>query len=309
MAEELVIIAAATRGRAEMFQSLLLGLSQLEAPPQARLGFVFVQNDPDFSIDFEVARFARQTGRRALALHEPRAGIPVARNVAVDAALKAGADWLAFLDDDERPAPDWIARLLAGARGGDFDLCGGPVMPLPPSGALSPRQTAVMAFLAAQAAARALRREAGDVSALPTSNWLCRGAVLKDLRFDEGLRFTGGSDTDFSDRAQARGLRLGWVPGAAVFETIPRERLTGAYVYRRAKSQTLAKYAIRQRKRGRRGLGKALFHGLTKGAGGLLRAAFLPVHPVTGLRGLRSLGVAAGWLSGALGRESDLYRP
>src|SRR5262245_20437150 len=34
-------------------------------------------------------------------VHEPRSGIPFARNAALEAALTLGPTWIAFLDDDE----------------------------------------------------------------------------------------------------------------------------------------------------------------------------------------------------------------
>ncbi|EAR49519.1 Glycosyltransferase involved in cell wall biogenesis [Oceanicola granulosus HTCC2516] len=306
---ETVVIAAATRGRDAMFRQLLVGLSQLVPPEEAELVFVFVQNDAGFTIEPEVAAFARQGGRRARAVHEPRLGIPVARNAAIAAALEEGADWLAFLDDDERAPPDWIAELVEGARAGGFDLCGGPVDPVRPRGALSPAQEAVFAHFEARARLRQAARARGRVSGLPTSNWLCRAQVLQGgLRFDEALRFTGGSDTDFSDRCAARGLRLGWVERARLSEVIPADKLTAAYIYRRARSQTLAKYAIRFRKTGRRGIGKAVFHAATQSVGGALRALpWVLARRSGGLDGVRALGVAAGWAQGALGGTSRLY--
>ncbi len=44
---------------------------------------------------------------------EPRRGRGFARGTAVEAALQHGADFIAFLDDDDRPEPDWLKQLLA----------------------------------------------------------------------------------------------------------------------------------------------------------------------------------------------------
>src|SRR5262245_20764710 len=45
--------------------------------------------------------------------HEPRRGIAAARNAGMRMAIEFGADWIAFLDDDEVAEPDWLANLMA----------------------------------------------------------------------------------------------------------------------------------------------------------------------------------------------------
>ncbi len=49
----------------------------------------------------------------ALYRHQPQRGIPQARNAALDAARELGATHVAFIDDDETAAPDWLAALWA----------------------------------------------------------------------------------------------------------------------------------------------------------------------------------------------------
>lgn len=45
-------------------------------------------------------------------VEEPSQGISFARNRAIAEALADGADALAFIDDDDLPAPDWLRRLV-----------------------------------------------------------------------------------------------------------------------------------------------------------------------------------------------------
>ncbi|KAA9008986.1 glycosyltransferase family 2 protein [Histidinibacterium aquaticum] len=309
---ETIVVAAATRGRSRMFRQLLASLGELSPPEDAVLRFVFVQNDPEFTIGEDVEAFAARTGRPAEAVHEPRLGIPQARNAAVEAALGAGANWLAFIDDDETPEPDWIARLVEGARAGGYDLVGGPVDQRAPSGPLTRHQQAVFDYFTRMAREREAKRTEGRQATLhlATNNWLCAAHVLRHhgLRFDEGMRLTGGSDTDFSIRAERAGFRLGWVPDARVSEVIPADKLSAGYCFRRARDQTMAKYHLKYRKAGAGARGKALFHFLTKGLGGAVRVALWPVAgSYTGLRGIRSVGVGVGWLRAALGGSSRLY--
>lgn len=313
-----IAIAVATRGRPRMRGACLESLGRLVLPEGEEVVFLLVENDTELSIGDEAEQLGRRVGppHRAEALLESRQGIPFARNRALDRAAELGCDWLLFVDDDEVVAEDWLTAHLRAAATQGFDLAAGPVEQRPPDAPLSPSEQAVFDYLDAEGARRRRRREASlaDGTAgnndLATNNWIGRVAALTDagLRFDEGMRHTGGSDTDLSRRARAAGLTLGWVPDAVVSETIPKDRLTPRYIYDRSRSQTLAKYHIRYRKGGRPGVVRPLADALIKGLVGSLRytAGSFGNHRLQ-LKGLRSLGVAAGWLQGIAGRRSDLY--
>ncbi|WP_208349029.1 glycosyltransferase family 2 protein [Pseudaestuariivita rosea] len=309
-----IAIAAATRGRPRMFDQLLQGLAGLTVPGDAQLVFIFVENDQRLTIGDRVALFQDRTGWQARAILESEQGIPFARNAALQAALDDGCDWLAFLDDDEEPATDWIARLLQGALDGGFDLCGGPVDQRRPAENLTRVQEAVWRYNQRMASDRSQKRSGPGASDqrldLATNNWLCRLDKVREtgLRFDEGLRLTGGSDTDFSRRAAAAGFRLGWVADARVSEEIPPQRLTIGYCFRRARDQTMAKYHMTYRKNGKANVGKAVFNFVFKTLTGVIRVALFPIlGSYQGLKGVRSIGVGVGWIKAALGRESRLY--
>lgn len=302
-----IAVAAATRGRPDMFAGLLASLQELRAPEGAELVFVFVQNDAELTISEAVAAFDRP----AHAVLEPELGIPFARNKALDVARTEGCAWLAFLDDDELADPDWIKRLYEGAVAQGADLAGGPVKQLAPAG-ITPQEQQVFDYFERMADVRATKRAEGrQVNLhLATNNWIARIAALDahGLRFDEALRHTGGTDTDLSKRAEAAGLKLGWVPDAIVSEEIPRDRLTLAYVYRRTKSQTMAKYEMTYRKHGQTARVKAIVTFLLKGFSGALRVLSSPLTgPYTKLKGVRSIAVGIGWLEAAFGGKSRLY--
>jgi glycosyltransferase involved in cell wall biosynthesis len=48
-------------------------------------------------------------------IHEPRRGIPQARNAALEKCRSLRADWLAFTDDDCWVSPTWLDSLLEAA--------------------------------------------------------------------------------------------------------------------------------------------------------------------------------------------------
>ena len=55
----------------------------------------------------------RQAFWSLLKRYAVKAGIPAARNAALEAAKSISPDWIAFIDDDEVAPRDWIARLHA----------------------------------------------------------------------------------------------------------------------------------------------------------------------------------------------------
>jgi succinoglycan biosynthesis protein ExoM len=63
-----------------------------------------------------------------------------------------------------------------------------------------------------------------------TNNTLMRAAIASaeglGLRFDERLRFTGGSDVEFFQRANEQGAVICWTAEAVVSASVPEERLT-----------------------------------------------------------------------------------
>ncbi len=61
---------------------------------------------------------------------EPVRGLAAVRNRSLDAAATLGADWIALIDDDEVPDPDWLRSLLDTARRTGVAACVGPVVPL-----------------------------------------------------------------------------------------------------------------------------------------------------------------------------------
>jgi GT2 family glycosyltransferase len=66
--------------------------------------------------------------RLGVALHfceEPTPGISFARNRAVAEALARGADFVAFLDDDDVPRSDWLLRLLEKQKETGADIVSG----------------------------------------------------------------------------------------------------------------------------------------------------------------------------------------
>src|SRR5262249_22718479 len=107
-----VDVAIATYRRPRGLFRLLGGLARLRfrgEPPDLRV--VVIDHDPAGPAA-EVCQDARRWLDLPLVHRvEPRRGIPQARNAAVAAALER-AEFVAFIDDDEVPSPQWLDELL-----------------------------------------------------------------------------------------------------------------------------------------------------------------------------------------------------
>lgn len=147
-------------------------------------------------------------------------GIPFARNMAIDIALQKSADWLGFIDDDERVDPNWLTAMMDAARRFDADVLTGPV-------AFTYETSRPHWY---DGDVETPRRTGDRLKTAATNNTLIRRSVIAGdglgLRFQEERRFSGGEDTDFFYRAVDGGASLRWVAEAVVYEKVIGPRLT-----------------------------------------------------------------------------------
>ena len=181
-----------------------------------------VDNDPDAS-----AR-ERLTGIEGLRyVHEPTPGISAGRNRALDES--GDAELLVFIDDDERPEPDWLITLVraqqewqAGAVVGrvrrEFD---GPIDPWFIVGGFFPSPHIPTGT---------------EVAAAATNNLLLDLRLVRrfGVRFDAQFGLSGGGDTHFTRAFIAQGGSIIWCDEAVVADQVPADRATRGWVLRRA---------------------------------------------------------------------------
>jgi len=227
-----VAVGVTTRRRPEALERLLASLAALEPVEGVERLYLVCENDERAGSEEVLERFRSRVGA---ALHyrlEPRRGIPHGRNAVLDMAEAAGVEWLLFVDDDEVVPPGWLDTLLGAARARELDLVGGPVMPEPPGGPMSPLQRALFEDQGYRLA-RQWRKRAEMVAAgadgevdIYTNNWCLRVAAARDrgLRFDPALADSGGEDTAFCHamRAAAHG------PAGFPPRRLPRSCRSGA---------------------------------------------------------------------------------
>ena len=174
-------------------------------------------------------------------LHEPRVGLSHARNRALDWATAAGADVLAYVDDDAVAEPGWyeaLSRRWAEAPP-DVACIGGPIRPrfdMPPPPWYSDAIRHVLTLLDRGPEVRDL--DPGE-EAVYGANISFRVEPLRAIGgFDPSLGHSGarvffGEEDAVERELYRRGHRIRYVPDAAVEHVIPAERLTRASFVRR----------------------------------------------------------------------------
>lgn len=300
-----VAVCVATFRRPRQLAELLESLGAQRAPLAGRVWVCVVDNDADAS-----ARAVVEAARPRLPYEvdyavEPRRNIALARNRGVARALEMGAEWVAFIDDDEVARPGWLQALLAAQARFAADAVSGPVRPR----------------LAADAPGWA---ERGGFFALPmppagtplgtaaTNNALVSRRLLAAVPgpFDPAFGLTGSSDSLFFTRCARQGARLVAAPDAVVEEAVPAARARAGWVLRRAFRVGNAAWWMERalpaevRRPGER-LGKATAR--------LLGSALLfPTAALLGraaaLRALAGVWYGAGCLAGVAGHRYAEYR-
>ncbi|HVV66181.1 MAG TPA: glycosyltransferase family 2 protein [Rhizomicrobium sp.] len=201
----------------------LAAISRLARNEPRRLRVVVADNTACAEARSLVRYAAEEFGLDALYLHAPAANISIARNACLDAAR---AEWIAFLDDDETPARDWLDALLARARAGGWDAVVGPVIASYPDDAPAWMQ-------AGGFHSTAPAQPNGELATAYTGNVLFRRAAARGLRFRLDLGASGGEDEDFFDRFRRAGGRIGFAPNAVCYERVPSKRAGFGWLIRR----------------------------------------------------------------------------
>lgn len=290
------MVAVCTRGRPHSLARLLASLGA--HAPHAQV--IVVDNDPDGS-----ARATVEAAPVATCyVHEPRVGIPQARNAAFDAADTETA--LAFVDDDETIEPRWLQALTATRQATGAALVTGPVRPV--------YDDAVPDWVRRGGFFERRTHPHGAELPFAATNNLLVGPELRaaGLRFDERLALTGGSDAVLTVQARHRGFRIVWAADAVVTEHVPAERARVGWLCRRAYrvGLTLGALAATEPAATDRASVRAV-----KSVGQVLvgAAALVPWTVVRGgvgaVAALRLACRGAGSLAGLLGHRYEEYGP
>lgn len=300
-----VTVAMLTYRRPENLEASVRALrEQLDQVPGSRL--LVVDNDQQPSAAEVMGRLSAGDARVRY-LHEPRPGIAAARNRALD---ETETDLLVFIDDDERPSSQWLRSLIGAWETYRSTAVAGPV--------LSRLAEPVDPWITAGGYFERLRHRTGTtVQTAATNNLLLDMGQVRALRlrFDEGFGLSGGSDTVFTRQLVARGGRIIWCDEAPVYDVVPDDRATRAWVKARARrignSDARAAVHLASRRRDRVvARFVSTFRGTIRVTAGGLRVVYGKLRGSTAAeaRGTRTMLRGMGMLRGAWGSYIYEYR-
>jgi succinoglycan biosynthesis protein ExoM len=214
--------------RPQFLQRTLENLRALETEDLFDYSIVVVDNDHDETARATVCDFARTAPVKVVYGVEPEQNISLARNKALE--LAAG-DFVAWIDDDEFPEPNWLLNFYKTLDQSNSDGALGPVEPVfestPPSWILKGKF-----FEKRRCRITGSKLKWNQTS---TANALVRRDLFKELTEPFRRQFTSGcEDVDFFKRMMEYGHSFLWCNEAVVHEIIPETRCRRLYLFRRA---------------------------------------------------------------------------
>ena len=229
MAESIphISVCICTFRRPHLLSGLLREVGCQETDASFTYSVTIVDNDVSQSSKEAVGEFQRVSFLRVTYDVEPEQNIALARNRAL---ANSEGDFIAFIDDDELPAIDWLSKLFQTCQTFQVDGVLGPVLPRferrPPDwvkkGRFCDRPTHPTGFQI-------------DWNEGRTGNLLIRREILDGMDPVFLPEFgSGGEDRDFFRRLGKRGRRFVWCDEAPVYEWVPPIRWKRSFMVRRA---------------------------------------------------------------------------
>lgn len=266
-----------------LFQAVAGQIASVAVPVE----LVLVDNSPEASARaVPVPDFVRY-------VHEPRTGVAQARNRGVDEARGAH---VIFLDDDELPAPGWLAAFAEAAAQGAPAVFGA-VEPRfsedPPPALRAPLDRIFSRRLPAAPGAEVqhLRAYLGSGNSM-----FARSALaLVDPPFDTSFNAGGEDVWLFRRLVDQHGVPMIWRPDALVHEIVPPRRATMAFLRARRFSDGQLRCLVESDAGGLRAAARvALWMGVGAAQLGLFGLAALVTRSISPERSVRFQLAAVG---------------
>jgi succinoglycan biosynthesis protein ExoM len=297
-----IAICIGTYKRCELLGELLAGISRLtfSKEPAPQIEIVVVDNDPSKTAQNVCAAVELRWPVKYVA--EERRGITFVRNRAVQEA--GDVDFIAFIDDDEMPTPQWLDELLSTQRRFGADVVSGPVVPKFAPGVAEWVKASDLFHRPSFPTGHSLDKcFAGNVL-------VRREVFLLVPAFDDRFKLSGGEDTQFFLRVRKTGHSIVWSQEAAVHESVPKERANFAWILRRGyqsgNSWPLCESTLDDRLRVRVVRFLKAWVYVAKGAAGALVSLFMGRAALA--RSLRTVCVGLGMLAGLSGQRFLAYQ-
>jgi glycosyltransferase involved in cell wall biosynthesis len=224
-----ISVCVCTYKRPSLLKRLLMELDRQGTAGLFTYSIVVADNDEAQSAEATVEE-CRELCRVAIAYCvEPRRNIALARNMVV---ANAKGEYVALIDDDEFPAPQWLLTLFKQCNHYKVDGVLGPVVrhfdEVPPAwfrkSSIYDRKIKSTGELVGWEKAR-------------TGNVLLRRLIIAEDAAPFRPEYRAGEDQDFFRRKIDEGYTFIWSADAIVFETIPPARWKRSYILRKATLQ------------------------------------------------------------------------
>ena len=221
-----ITVCACTYRRPDGLLELLESLKSLQIPTGTQVQFCVIDNDVSASASDVVNSVAVDFPQPLRYIHEPKPGIPSARNRAL---LEAGTDGFAvFVDDDETVDSQWLVELYRVAKETGGAFVQGPVE-------MTVEDVTDKWWLDTSMFRQKVFADGSPRHESWTNNVMIDMAFISrtGCRFDDSLRFDGGSDTLFFQDVIRQGGTGFFAAHALVFEVQPKSRLTWRWAIQR----------------------------------------------------------------------------
>ena len=224
--QEHVSVCICTYRRPQMLGRLLKELDRQDTGGLFTYSIVVADNDRLQSAEQVVSEFAAVSSVPVRYCVQPKQNIALTRNMAL---RNASGDYIAFIDDDEFPAGDWLLTLFKTCAEYRTDGALGPVKPYfyekPPKwlvkGGFHERASYRTGLVIDWRKGR-------------TNNVLFKRAIVTVEAQAFRAEFLTGEDQDFFRRMIERGHSFVWCNEAVVYEAIPQSRWKRSFLLRKA---------------------------------------------------------------------------
>jgi succinoglycan biosynthesis protein ExoM len=222
-----ISVCICTFRRAAMLKRLLGEIARQQTDGRFTYSIVVVDNDEQQSARPVVAEFTAKFPVETVYCFEPRKNIALARNTVLE---HARGDYIAFIDDDEFPVPEWLQRMLKTCE--EYQAAGvlGPVRPHfdepPPRWIIDGRFCERPEYPTGRVM---------DWEESRTGNVLFQKRILNGAPQAFNPKFgNGGEDMDFFKRMTQQGCVFRWCNEGITYETVPPSRWERSYMLKRA---------------------------------------------------------------------------
>jgi len=210
-----------------MLNRLLVEIARQQTDGRFTYSIIVVDNDEQQSARPVVAEFTAKYPVETVYCFEPRKNIALARNTVLE---HARGDYIAFIDDDEFPVPEWLQMMLKTCE--EYQAAGvlGPVRPHfeepPPRWIIDGR----FCERPEHPTGRVM-----DWEESRTGNVLFQRRILNGVPQAFNPEFgNGGEDKDFFMRMTQQGCVFRWCNEGVTYETVPPSRWERKYMLKRA---------------------------------------------------------------------------